>query len=225
MMVTEAKQTPPKIVKFTTFQQLVDHGIQQYKETGRALVGGMPWAFLYDSIPVTHENDRCYIIAIPGKPNGAFIEPGDLLLTLSDGSVAVAKTEGLSDAASPPGSVFPSEDNRRGQTAAVVHYDEFAYKLVGFGQALDALLSGKRVSNLGWNGKDMWLAVSCQEPTQISSEKFWSEHNRRYAEQQPDRSALVKPCITMKTADGSIQMGWVPSQADMFSTEWFVLQD
>jgi Protein of unknown function (DUF2829) len=96
-----------------------------------------------------------------------------------------------------------------------------------FGLAIEALKKGYRVSRTGWNGKDMWLALSGPlEGRRIPSENFWSPANRAYAlnqEIQQGSRVNVLPCITMKTADGSILMGWLASQTDMLAEDWRIL--
>lgn len=93
-----------------------------------------------------------------------------------------------------------------------------------FGEALRALKAGERVARAGWNGKDMWLALSGPlEGRRIPAASFWSPRNAEYAAQTIDGSANVLPCITMKTADGSILMGWLASQTDMLAEDWVVL--
>ena len=93
-----------------------------------------------------------------------------------------------------------------------------------FGDAIRALKEGYRVSRAGWNGKDMWLALSGSlEGRRIPAASFWSKHNAEYAAQTVDGSANVLPCITMKTADGSILMGWLASQTDMLAEDWVAL--
>ena len=93
-----------------------------------------------------------------------------------------------------------------------------------FGDAIRALKAGYRVSRSGWNGKDMWLSLSGPlEGRRIPAESFWSIHNAKYAAQTLDGSANVLPCITMKTADGSILMGWLASQSDMLAEDWVAL--
>ena len=96
--------------------------------------------------------------------------------------------------------------------------------MIDFGEALRALKAGHRIARAGWYGKDMWLALSgplggCRIP----AESFWSKHNAEYAAQTIDGSANVLPCITMKTADGSILMGWLASQTDMLAEDWLIV--
>ena len=104
---------------------------------------------------------------------------------------------------------------------------ENAYKASGemtFGHAIEALKSGRKVARKGWNGKGMWLALSGPTgPREISHDKFWSPHNRDYAFENGG-SALVLPCITMKTADNMILMGWLASQTDMLAEDWEIVE-
>lgn len=93
---------------------------------------------------------------------------------------------------------------------------------MGFGGALDALERGERVARAGWNGKDMWLSLSCGETREIPAANFWSPHNRAHAESQGG-TAKVLPSITMKTATGEILMGWLASQTDMLAKDWQVV--
>lgn len=93
-----------------------------------------------------------------------------------------------------------------------------------FGDALHMLKLGKRVARAGWNGKGMWLSMSGPiEGRYIGADKFWSPNNAQYANAQPNGEANVLPCITMKTADGSILMGWLASQTDMLAEDWSVI--
>lgn len=92
-----------------------------------------------------------------------------------------------------------------------------------FGEALKALKSGARIAREGWNGKNMWLSLSGPlEGRKIAAGAFWSANNAQYALQNGGE-AYVLPCITMKTADGSILMGWLASQSDVLSEDWVVL--
>ena len=99
-----------------------------------------------------------------------------------------------------------------------------------FGDALRALKAGEKVARSGWNGKDMWLSLSSDGSSSgfplarsIPSQGFWSENNRRYAEERGG-FATVLPCITMKTATGEILMGWLASQTDMLAEDWLIVK-
>lgn len=91
-----------------------------------------------------------------------------------------------------------------------------------FSQALHFLKDGERVARAGWNGKGMWLALS-PGAQELPAEKFWAGPNREFAELMGG-AADVLPCITMKTADGKILMGWLASQTDLLADDWLLIQ-
>ena len=93
---------------------------------------------------------------------------------------------------------------------------------MNFGEAIEGLKQGKRVSRAGWNGKGMWLSLTPGTPV-LPAEKFWSPNNRAFAASRPEGRANVLPCITMKTADDQILMGWLASQTDMLAEDWGVV--
>ena len=90
-----------------------------------------------------------------------------------------------------------------------------------FGDALAALKIGHRVAREGWNGKGMWLSLKlgCAD---IPADLFLSGNHRTFAEQNGG-TADILPCITMKTADNKVLLGWLASQTDMLSDDWTVL--
>lgn len=108
---------------------------------------------------------------------------------------------------------------------------ERAYKpctQMSFGDALVALKSGKKVARAGWNGKDMWLSLSCDQSRMVHADHFWSKNNADFARQQPEAMAEVLPSITMKTVNAhgrvAILMGWLASQTDMLSEDWLIVE-
>ena len=78
-------------------------------------------------------------------------------------------------------------------------------KMMTFGQAIEALKAGKRVSRAGWNGKGMWLALT---------KKF-----------VPTGDLPCQPYIVMWTAAAQWQPGWLASQADMLAEDWQVVEE
>lgn len=94
---------------------------------------------------------------------------------------------------------------------------------MSFGDALIALRCGLRVARAGWNGKAMWIALSgVLGGRLVEADKFWSPHNEAFARENGG-SAVVLPCLTMKTATGEILMGWLASQTDMLADDWMVV--
>lgn len=71
---------------------------------------------------------------------------------------------------------------------------------MNFGQAIEALKAGKRVSRSGWNGKGMWLAL-----------------------QVPDaHSKMSLPYIYMSTVDAQL-VPWLASQTDVLAEDWGIV--
>lgn len=90
------------------------------------------------------------------------------------------------------------------------------------GQAIQVAKAGGKVARPGWNGKGMWIAYSPGAPRGLSADKFWSPANQAYAEAQGG-SAVVLPCLTMRTATGEILMGWLASQTDLLADDWEIV--
>jgi hypothetical protein len=101
--------------------------------------------------------------------------------------------------------------------------DEFAYPTsffsesvqqsaptFGFGVALEALESGKRVCRQGWNGKGMWLCL-------IQSQDYNIHGNVNVL-------GLIKlPFILMKTAGNEV-VPWLASQTDILAKDWMIVE-
>jgi hypothetical protein len=96
-----------------------------------------------------------------------------------------------------------------------------------FGLALEALKRGHKVARRGWNGKGMWLSLSCDGSRMVHANNFWSKNNADFARQQEGEMAEVLPSITMKTTNAqgrvAILMGWLASQTDMLSDDWIIV--
>ena len=89
------------------------------------------------------------------------------------------------------------------------------------GEAIKVIKGGGRVARSGWNGADMWIAYSPGHEN-LPPTVFWSTANHDYA--QANGGADVLPAITMKNARGKIVMGWLASQEDLLSDDWFIVE-
>jgi hypothetical protein len=86
-----------------------------------------------------------------------------------------------------------------------------------FGEALQALKTGKHVSRSGWNGKGMFLALAY--PSYADERKSASiEFNHKFE----NTSSSLENFIVMKTADNKL-IPWLASQTDMLSDDWCIL--
>lgn len=77
----------PVIIEAITFDELVEYGINN----GGNMVNGMPWSFKYKGHPITHENDKCYLIpTLEGTHN---FTPQDMLITGIQGEIYPCKID------------------------------------------------------------------------------------------------------------------------------------
>ena len=92
---------------------------------------------------------------------------------------------------------------------------------LGFSEALVALKEGKKVARLGWNGKDQYV-VAQGESKQIEAAYIWNPHNKAHAEKIGGYIDVAAYC-TLKTAQDTLAMGWVPSTGDLFANDWSIV--
>jgi len=96
---------------------------------------------------------------------------------------------------------------------------------MNFGQAIEVLKNGQRVSRAGWNGKGMWIVLMTrlQLPpysTQGTERKVNDRTAKWIGEDQPLDS---QPYFAMWTAAKQWQPGWLASQADMLAEDWQIV--
>lgn len=96
----------------------------------------------------------------------------------------------------------------------MVREDDIRYS---FGVVIEQLKEGKRAAREGWNGKGMYIFL-------VDEIEFHTK---------ADVSDLVElsnngegldggRAIAMKTVTGSVQVGWLASQADMLAEDWII---
>lgn len=86
-----------------------------------------------------------------------------------------------------------------------------------FGLALEAVKKGKKVARKGWNGKDMYLFLG----TMVQLETYADIADIR--DSDGNGTALVNPSVIMKTANSELVVGWLASQTDMLSDDWYIV--
>lgn len=77
----------PVVIEAITFDELVEYG----RKHGANIVNGMPWSFEYRGQPITHENDRCYLI--PTLEGTMRMDAGDMLITGVKGEIYPCKPD------------------------------------------------------------------------------------------------------------------------------------
>lgn len=84
-----------------------------------------------------------------------------------------------------------------------------------FGEAIEALKAGKKVSREGWNGRNAWLVYM---PPFIVEEP-----NERTRAHGITEAFSCGGYLVMWTAQGIWQPGWLASQADMLAEDWVIV--
>lgn len=84
---------------------------------------------------------------------------------------------------------------------------------MNFGWAIEQLKAGHKVARSGWNGKGMWIVY------------VPGTENVKLTEGSPYRKAglesvTIDAHIDMHTAKGTMQPGWIASQADILAEDW-----
>ena len=78
----------PVVIEAITFEELIHHGIETAPES---INENMPWSFKYKGHPITHENDKCYLIpTLEGTHN---MTPDDMLITGVQGEIYPCKID------------------------------------------------------------------------------------------------------------------------------------
>ena len=88
-------------------------------------------------------------------------------------------------------------------------------ELSDFGQALNWLKLGKKVSRKGWNGSGMYAyyipANSYPAITEIAKKEFGN------------KLVPYRPYLALKTAQNDVAT-WNPSTSDCLAEDWFVVE-
>ncbi len=75
------------VIEAITFEEFIKYG----KEHATSMSDGIPWAFDYQGHPITHENDKCYLIpTLEGTHN---MTPDDMLITGVQGEIYPCKVD------------------------------------------------------------------------------------------------------------------------------------
>lgn len=74
-------------VEAHTFREFVQYG----RDSGAAIVNGMPWHFVYKGYPVTHEHDQCYLI-LRTNAHTLHFTPDDMIY-IKDGTICIISAQ------------------------------------------------------------------------------------------------------------------------------------
>jgi hypothetical protein len=93
-----------------------------------------------------------------------------------------------------------------------------------YGSVLGSLESGSKCARKGWNGKGMFIYLT--KGSTIAIDKLKQETKQHLFGNKihiEGETIKINDHIDMRTADGSITVGWLPSQVDQLAHDWEVI--
>ena len=95
---------------------------------------------------------------------------------------------------------------------------------VNFGEAIEALKQGKRVTRSGWNGKGLFIFM--QVPSEISEDIVPKMQSlpQSVKDEFAKRGGSIRYSnqMALVNIDNSIN-GWAPSSSDTLAEDWIIL--
>lgn len=100
-------------------------------------------------------------------------------------------------------------------------------KNFNFGTAIEALKHGEKVARAGWNGKGMYLWL---KPAAVIKKEWCRDpYLIECINKNDGEKILALGTICMYTHDSTgrnaILTGWLASQSDMLSEDWYIVED
>ncbi|PWV90256.1 uncharacterized protein DUF2829 [Paenibacillus cellulosilyticus] len=97
---------------------------------------------------------------------------------------------------------------------------------MNFGQILELLKVGKRVSRAGWNGRGQWVVLvpALYLPPYSTQEAGPRVNDRTAKHIGVDTPLDSQPYFSLWNAQGKWQPGWVPSTGDLLAEDWQVIE-
>lgn len=83
-----------------------------------------------------------------------------------------------------------------------------------FGEALENVKEGKRISRQGWNGKEQYVELATHVSYRNSKDEIIN----------PQHDAFAGSIALAFVGTSGIQIGWLASQADMLANDWRVIE-
>lgn len=98
---------------------------------------------------------------------------------------------------------------------------------MNFGQAIEAAKAGSKIARAGWNGKNMWVALTPGSSFDaVYAKPGHAAHHRarEFGDDVGSAGIDLLPHFDMRAADGSMVVGWLASQTDMLADDWCVVE-
>jgi len=90
---------------------------------------------------------------------------------------------------------------------------------MNFGEALQALKTGKKVARAGWNGKGQWVVMM---PALYLDASVVNQRTQKHIGTGVDLGS--QPYFAIWNAQGKWQPGWVPSVSDCLAEDWQIAE-
>ncbi len=97
---------------------------------------------------------------------------------------------------------------------------------MNFGNAIEAIKDGKKVARKGWNGKNMFIVyMPGMKLPPFNTQGTQRKVNDRTAKHiGEDKPLNVVPYIAMYNTQREWIPGWLASQSDMLSEDWYIIE-
>ena len=92
-----------------------------------------------------------------------------------------------------------------------------------FGQALEAVKLGSKISREGWNGKGMFLVQAGGYSVPRDKLRDGTHFTKEFLEKEGCIEFKIVPHIDMWAANKTYVTGWLASQTDMLSEDWQIV--
>ena len=102
--------------------------------------------------------------------------------------------------------------------------DMIVIKEGSFEWALLMLKYGANMQRNNWDDKDMFIYLTTGSKVSAAHVRPDTAKHIFGDNQIEDATIKIKPHIDMKTSDGSITIGWAPSQDDMLAEDWQIFK-
>lgn len=96
---------------------------------------------------------------------------------------------------------------------------------LSFAEALQAARGGARVSREAWKNRNAWVAMTPGSIIPVEQARAGAAYHLACAIGDPAAEFGIRPHLDMAGPDGSLHIGWTPSQDDLFAEDWFVVED
>lgn len=82
---------------------------------------------------------------------------------------------------------------------------------MNFGEALNCVKNGEKIARKNWNGKNQYVFLIQAKDLMDTVAKYI------------DTPVMITSVLAIKTTSNQVQVGWLATQSDMLSDDWYVV--